>query len=207
MSKSIDKTTTGAVVSPGSMRLPFELWLLRTSPWWGVPCMAIVLWCIAHFMITPWLQTDLSKLVGQRAALRTQLQQSADRAAPASPIEASMQSLSPVLPAAHELDQIFRTLFQGADSHALLVKEALYRSESDGGERLRGVHVVVPVRGTYPAIRSWIEETLAANPSLSLDDIAFKRDSVAAGQLEVSVAFTLWHRAAERSARQLGPAT
>jgi hypothetical protein len=40
------------------------------------------------------------------------------------------------------------------------------------------LHFTLPVRGTYPQIRHYIKEALAAVPTLSLAGIRFDRESI-----------------------------
>jgi len=50
----------------------------------------------------------------------------------------------------------------------------------------------LPVVGEYAAVRGFVQEALHALPSLALDGAAFKRDGVAAANLEAALRWTLY---------------
>lgn len=71
-------------------------------------------------------------------------------------------------------------LFSVARRHGLNLGEVTYRDEYRPGDRLEKYRIEFSVEATYPALRGFLAETLAALPYLSLDQVSFQRkDSLA----------------------------
>jgi hypothetical protein len=70
-------------------------------------------------------------------------------------------------------------------------KRAEYRLASSPERRLDRYQIVLPVRGSYPAIRGFIAETLRALPTASLDQVQFQRREVGEAAVDAQLVFTL----------------
>lgn len=73
-----------------------------------------------------------------------------------------------------------------------------YRLDQRGQEVLRRYAIVLPVRGSYGQVRSFVESALAAVPSAALDDIEMRRDAASDAVLDAKVRMTLFLRDAPR---------
>jgi hypothetical protein len=63
-----------------------------------------------------------------------------------------------------------------AQQRALQIEATEYRSESTVGGKVRRYRVVMPVRGSYPALRGWIDEVMFRFPTVALDEFSLRRD-------------------------------
>ncbi|TCP10612.1 hypothetical protein EV683_12112 [Crenobacter luteus] len=97
-----------------------------------------------------------------------------------------------------------RTMFELARESGLTLSQGDYNSQSNRNSRTDAYRVVLPVVGSYAAIRRFCETTLLAIPFASLDEISFKRSTVGSPVLEARLRFTLHLKQA--SANVGGPA-
>ena len=65
-------------------------------------------------------------------------------------------------------------------------------AEPEGGyDRLQ---IMLPLKGTYPQIRAFVDGMLEEIPAISLDEISFRRDSIKSTNIEVRLRLTLYLR-------------
>lgn len=89
-------------------------------------------------------------------------------------------------------EQQLRTLFAIAAKNNLVLSQAEYKPAHDKNGGFHTYQVHLPVKGPYPAIRQFCEQVLLAIPFASLDEMAFKRESVGSPALEAKLRFTLY---------------
>lgn len=140
-------------------------------------------------------------LVRERAELRQRLQQLGDtpRTAAARPDESGAAQLARFYaafpPAGASAESLGRV--QAAARRAGIVLQAgEYRLEQRPGERLQRYAAVLPVRGSYPQIRAFVDGLLVELPHAAIDDIALRREEAASAELEARLRLTLYLRAA-----------
>ena len=85
-----------------------------------------------------------------------------------------------------------RTLFELAKNTGLTLSKAEYKLAEEKNGRYRTYQILLPVKGSYNSIRRFCEKTLLAIPFASLDEMSFKRESIASGSLEARLRFTLY---------------
>lgn len=110
-------------------------------------------------------------------------------------------------------EEPLQTLFNLARDSGLALAKGDYKSSYDRSSHVYTYQAQLPVTGPYPSIRRFCEQALLALPYASLDEIAFRRDTVGNGSLEARLRFTL-HLADVPAAAKLqrqsltpGPAT
>ena len=89
-------------------------------------------------------------------------------------------------------EQQIKTLFAVANRTGLSLDQAEYKSAFDKNSNTNTFQIILPVKGPYPAIREFCEKTLLAIPFASLDEMNFKRDTIANRTLEAKLRFTLY---------------
>lgn len=89
-------------------------------------------------------------------------------------------------------EQQLKTLFAVATKYNLVLSHAEYKPAHDKNGGFHTYQVHLPVKGPYPAIRQFCEQVLLAIPFASLDEMAFKRESVGNPALEAKLRFTLY---------------
>jgi hypothetical protein len=112
-------------------------------------------------------------------------------AAPVSPAQANLAAFYVALGTRQAAVSQVRTLFGLAHEAGISLDKGEYKSSYSVNSRSYTYQVLLPVTGTYSAIRLFCEKVLVAIPFASLDEIGFKREAVAAGALQAKLRFTL----------------
>ncbi|OGB21140.1 MAG: hypothetical protein A3I66_10130 [Burkholderiales bacterium RIFCSPLOWO2_02_FULL_57_36] len=92
----------------------------------------------------------------------------------------------------HYAEQQIKTLFAIAQKTGLALNQAEYKSAVDKNGRFHTYQIVIPVKGSYGAIRQFCEQTLLTIPFASLDEMGFKREAIASQAVEARLRFTLY---------------
>lgn len=99
---------------------------------------------------------------------------------------------------------LVRDVFAQARQHGLIAKEAEFRLTSQGFAGLQQQQVLMPLQGTYPAFRSFVNDLLRSQPGVSVDQIQIKRAVVAQGAPEILVRLSIWIDPLKRDAGAQG---
>lgn len=83
-------------------------------------------------------------------------------------------------------------LYAAAASQNLQLLQGEYSLKQDPDSKLMRYQISLPVHGSYPQIRRFVAQLLTDVPIASLDDISFKRESVADAVLEAHIKLTLF---------------
>ena len=83
------------------------------------------------------------------------------------------------------------TLHGAALQAGIAFNRADYRLATAPDRRLDRYQIVLPVRGSYPAIRSFIALTLHDLPTVSLDQVQLQRREVGETEVDAQLVFTL----------------
>lgn len=89
-------------------------------------------------------------------------------------------------------EQQIKTLFAIAVKNGLTLTQAEYKSTANESGKYVSYQVLLPVKGGYAAIRAFCEQILVAIPFASLDELRFKRESIANKTLEAQLRLTLY---------------
>ncbi len=126
----------------------------------------------------------------RRAQLVLQKQLAAPTAAPqlsAGPLD----TLRLRLPDASSVLATVSRLHDGAREHQVELAKGEYRLTQDGRTRLLRYQITLPLRASYPQLRSWLASVMNAMPTLSLDELSLQRDDVGEARLDARVRLTL----------------
>ena len=61
--------------------------------------------------------------------------------------------------------------------------------------------MTIPLRGRYTDVRGWIEEILARNAYVAVNELGFKREEIGLDQIEARVRLTIWYDPAKSASR------
>ncbi len=100
------------------------------------------------------------------------------------------------LPTQQQLPAILGQIVGQATAAQLELEKGTYSLVSSKSQRVVRYQLVYPVRGTYPAIRKFVDGSLAAVPSLALGGLRMERSTVGASQLDAEVKFVIFARTA-----------
>lgn len=96
------------------------------------------------------------------------------------------------LPRVEQLPVIVGTLLAGAQAAGLELRAGSYRLVPGKGGGPTRYEIALPINGSYPGIRQFIESSLAAVPTLALDGLSLERPDVASPKVEVEVRFVVF---------------
>lgn len=107
-------------------------------------------------------------------------------------VQQNLAAFYDVLGETHHAEQQIKTLFAIAEKAGLILNLADYKLANDKSGRFQTYQIVLPVQGTYSAIRQFCEQTLLTIPFASLDELSFKRDGIGNRTLEARIRLTLY---------------
>lgn len=85
-----------------------------------------------------------------------------------------------------------RMLYQIAEREKLQLVHGEYRAAGEQGKSPLQLQIMLPVRGSYAQIRSFVTGSLAEIPFLALDEIDFQRSTAGGPAIEAKMRFTLY---------------
>ena len=157
----------------------------------GAPaCVAIAL-CVAGIAAWAWL-------VPQRAAqarlMATPLPTPASlvTAPPPPSANQNLADFYQVLGEEHYAEQQVKILFDLAAKSNLVLSQGEYKAGYDKASRVGTYQIILPVKGPYQSIWQFAMQGLREMPFASLDEIAFRRESIAEPTVEARLRFTLY---------------
>jgi hypothetical protein len=178
----------------GMIALQARLLVMRFG--WG-NSVAVVL-CLAGLATWVWVVPHLNEQqnIQRQCWLRAQQSRQADESGmPAerhTTAEENFNRFSAVLGDPLDTEKQIKTLFSLARKTGLALSQAEYKLADDKNGRYRTYQILLPVKGSYSAIRNFCEKALLEIPFASLDEMGFKRESIATGRLEARLRFTLY---------------
>lgn len=127
---------------------------------------------------------QLAALADARSTLRDQSVRPADRAG----------DFLSRFPTRDQLPSVLAAFDASAAKSGVGLVEGSYRLETPKGAALSRYTLQFPLKGTYPALRNFVDRTLLAVPAASLDGMRFERAEVAEGLVEAELRFTIFVR-------------
>lgn len=135
--------------------------------------------------------TQLAALKRDNLSLKTRIQQAARSGLPETANQDDISRFYDFFDgpgATHWLDE----LYAAAAAQDLILARGEYRMTADHSGKLARYQITLPVQGSYLQIRRFVAQALTDVPVASLDDISFKRETIATTQLEATIKLTLF---------------
>jgi hypothetical protein len=178
----------------GQLFLQVRLALARFGPVASVVCLLMIGGLCAWLWGVPQLQIQKKAQLHALARAQQTLSTSdgAARLTAPSVAQESLAAFYDVLGETRYAEQQIKTLFAIAEKTGLILNLADYKFAEDKIGRFQTYQIVLPVKGSYGAIRQFCEQVLLAIPFASLDEMHFKRDGIASGTLEARLRLTLY---------------
>ncbi len=156
----------------------------------GLGLLGLALVCVWTVVLPQ--RAGLASLREQLATAQAQTSSDGPSAA-ASPGRQSSEFIR-TLPLRRDLPAILGIVLQQAETAELSLESGSYewRAGKDGGPGQ--YRIALPVRGSYPEIRRFVEATLAAAPAVALESLHFARDDVAVSAVDADVSFVVFVR-------------
>lgn len=98
------------------------------------------------------------------------------------------------LPARHEIPAILAIVYSKAEAVDLALESGHYEWKGGKDGEVGQYLISLPVHGSYPTIRKFIETTLAAAPAVALGSLHLARESVTDNSVDADVSFIIFVR-------------
>jgi hypothetical protein len=157
----------------------------------GIPACVALLLCVVGLSAWAWL-------LPQRAAqaqLMARPLPSPSALVVAPPPPSANQNLSAfyeVLGEKRYAEQQVKVLFDLAAKSHLTLSQGEYKAGYDKASRVSTYQIILPVKGPYQSIWQFAMQGLREMPFASLDEVGFRRDSIADPMVEARLRFTLY---------------
>lgn len=174
------------------LALRARLAVLRVGP---MACIAVAL-CMLGAVAWAWLLPQRAAQV-RVMAQPLQLPAALVSAPPAPSANQNLAGFYDVLGEQRYTEQQVKVLFDLAAKDGLALNQGEYKSGYDQASRVGTYQIILPVKGQYQSIWQFVLQALRAMPFAALDEISFRRDSVADVAVEARVRFTLYLKNAE----------
>jgi hypothetical protein len=169
------------------LMLALRLYAMRAG---GAACLAVAL-LAAGLATWAWL-------LPQRAALQRELARPLPAASTLVEAEAppsANENLSlfyATLGEKRHAEQQVKTLFDLAGKAGLALRQGEYKFAYDKASGVATYQIALPVKGAYRNIWQFALEALAAVPFAALDEVSFRRETIADPVVEARLRFTLY---------------
>lgn len=184
------------------LRLTAELCLHRQGLWWPLLLVAVLLLVALAAFAIPGREAELA---GKREILSELRARAAGQqepaAAPEATSEANHAAFRAALAAENEVLPGIEAILDAAESHHLMIARADYLRTRDALAQAASLQMTIPLRGRYTDVRSWIEEILAGNAYVAVNELGFKREDIGLDQIEARVRLTIWYDPAKSASR------
>ena len=103
-----------------------------------------------------------------------------------------------VVPDEDQTSRVVEAVFASAARNGLVLAQADYKRGTDREGGLTTLEMRLPVKGRYPDLRRFVDDTLGAMPGVALKEATFRRDVIDAETVEAQLRFVLFFRDARR---------
>ncbi len=156
----------------------------------GLLCMALV-WPIAHFgadRTRAETQSLQQAQLVERERRARQPDPQIDQATRQAAFEAGLPQAAGAL-------QAVRHIHRSATEHGVVLSTGEYRLVDEPGGRLQRYQITLPADGTYPDLRAWMADVLNELPTMALDELSLKRNTVIESKVQARVRWSFYLKA------------
>ncbi|KAF1016127.1 MAG: hypothetical protein GAK31_01611 [Stenotrophomonas maltophilia] len=199
-----------AVMRPAAGRAPRQahllqawLWLRRMAPAQWLLLVLCLLALGSGILALQWRQ-QLAATTAQQDGLQLRIRQldlrmrahpPAAALANASAAPGHMARFQAVLSEREVLGPSLETLFALADANGLQLQQADYQYSRDSASGIYQCQIPLPMKGDYASIWAFVVDVLQSLPFAALQDISFRRNSIADATPQAQLRMTLYmHR-------------
>lgn len=145
---------------------------------------------ILHFVAVP--QAEARRNASQRALAA--LRSAPAEGSPSRDLAGRYADIRAQLASSEDRGDLLKALFKIAAEAGVTLAQADYRLQPDPDCSCQQLQITLPVRGTYPQARAFIDAALAGVASLSLDELSLRRENVKNPSVEARLKLTLFLR-------------
>ncbi len=152
--------------------------------WAGALGVALLAFALAiQFGATAPLEAELGGLEGERSALAERLSLGRTVESPREQLDRFDASLVPRA----RMPSILEALSQAAGRNKLVLARVESRESQPVGAGYARQEYLFPLRGSYPALRTWLAEIQQVSPAVLVEEVVLRREDIARGTVDASV--------------------
>lgn len=159
--------------------------------WPAIAGAGLLLLCVAVYAIGIAPASQRLEELHQRATVLRQ-----PRVAPAAPVSIApaeqLARFRDLFVADREALPLTAKVIAAAQRHGLVARQASYRFEEDKDLKLTRMHVALPLKGDYVAIRRFLAEVRRDIPALALEQVHFERRAVGDRAVEARITLRIY---------------
>lgn len=174
-----------------NLRLNLSLWTAQYGWWPWIAMAMIVPLAFTYGLLLPGIRNDhmLAQQQHHERLERLQASRAQRSATPITP--APLNQFRARLANDKTRSAFMRQMWQDAAHLNLKLTKVEFKEERNIVGNYLMLHVNASVTGDYPSIKAYTFKLMKRYPSLSLDSLEFKRESISQAQLEAPLRFTL----------------
>lgn len=158
---------------------------------------AVLVALLALFVACAWVLPQwqaVRELRASEADARVQVQrlQRGELKVAAKPEQQVLDGLRRQLPGQPQASELIERLYRLASAERISLARGEYALGIDPKTRLARYQIVLPVRGSYPQIRGFLQALPGALPTLVLEDLELQRKRIGDGELNGCLRMTLY---------------
>jgi len=179
--------------------LDVELALRRESALFWLAC-ALALGAVVLFVFaTQPLKARIAERGAELKRIESEAHAAATTLAPEkSLLEERLAAFNATLCDTARRNAFVGTVFEQAARQGLSLAQAEYKLDYDKAGGFSTYQVTIPVRGTSPRVRKFVDATLAEIPCAAIEDVDFKREAIAASETEARLRFLFFLKEAKQ---------
>jgi hypothetical protein len=160
--------------------------------WPGLLGLVLVVFAAAFYLlgVRP-LHSRVIALEAQADALSAQVGRGG-AVAPRPTQRSQLSNFFAFFPVVESLPDMLGKVQAAARANGLQLEKGEYRLSQERDFALARYQVTLPLRGSYPQVRGFVNDVLDAVPAAALEDLALKREAADDPTLEARVRFTLF---------------
>lgn len=108
------------------------------------------------------------------------------------PMESNLSLFYKTFPPEQSAVNQLEKIYKSADSESLLLSQGEYKLTKEKEGHLESYQITLPVKGSYIQIRKFIAKVMNSAPTVALDSISFRRESIGGTALEAKIQFSIF---------------
>jgi len=151
--------------------------------------------CLCLATLAAWRTYHLSQ---QQDLLKKQLQVMQSRAADRPTNETAVQDVAgqltafyAYLPEHDEIPDLLKHLMNIAGKNGVVLSQGEYKPQPEPNADFMRYQIALPVKASYPSLQNFMVNALQDLPTLTLESVLFKRETIESGEVEAKINFIL----------------
>jgi Tfp pilus assembly protein PilO len=155
----------------------------------GMLCLAL----FAYFTVIQGTEAELKSTHSKlEAAFRPTLNSAGAGGQAAPDRDEQLQNFYKSFPKQESVPDALKGIYSAAVHQNLTLETGEYTWNQTGTERLVRYRVLLPVKGSFPELVSFMDEVLEGNHRIALENASFKRDKVSDSSVDAKLIFVVF---------------